>query len=427
MTAYRGKHSRTKPEVSSTAEKPATSRLHMSEKPTDGQQQSGRSDRWHRSHGTSRSAARSASPHAFKHHDAVLETGRARHSKRKTLLIIIPLIIVLVAAAIGIIYAVTHLPAQEGGAQPGIAVTVTIPEGASTNEIANILKNADVISDTQAFIKDVQNMSAEQSLKPGTYELETLMDTNTLINMLVAGPVVNGNALTVPEGLTVEQTAEAVEAACGIPTSDFLAKAYAASEYVADYPFLEGVYNNSMEGFLYPKTYNIPTGSSADYVIRVLLDQFAIETSDLDLTYAEEHGMNLYDIVTMASLIERETAVSEERPLIASVIYNRLRDGMRLQIDATVIYALGPDFTGTEVSYQDLEVDSPYNTYKVDQLPAGPICSPSIESIEAAAHPSETDYYYYVLTSKEGYHTFCVTSEEFEEAKAVYNSVFGIE
>jgi UPF0755 protein len=357
----------------------------------------------------------------------VHETGsRTRHSKSRTLLIVIPIIVVLVGLAVGGFLAVSALLSQEE-VTPGAAVTVTIPDGATTDEIAGILKQKNVISDTLAFKKDVQGLGVEQSLQPGTYELTTLMDTTTLINLLVSGPVADGYRLTVPEGLTVEQTAAAVQDACGIPAAEFLARASAASEYVGEYPFLDGVYNNSLEGFLYPKTYNIPTGSNADYVVRVMLDQFALETASLSLAYAAEHGMNLFHVVTMASLIEKETAVAAERPLIASVIYNRLRDGMRLQIDATVVYALGSAYGGNGVSYEDLEVDSPYNTYLVDELPAGPICSPSIESMEAAAHPEESDYYYYVLTSVDGFHTFCTTSEEFEAAKAEYERVFGIE
>lgn len=374
------------------------------------------------------SRARRATPGAFKHHDAVQENGMGkRHSKRKTLLIALPIILVLAVAVAGVVFAVSSCSSEEVTIEPGIAVTVTIPQGSSTNEIANILKKAQVISSTQDFITEVQSINAEQSLKPGTYELVTLMDLPLLVDTLVAGPVENGTRLTIPEGLTAEQTAEMVEASCGIAQADFLALVYSADTYLADYPFLEGVYNNSLEGFLYPKTYSIPEDATADTIIRILLDQFAIETSELDLSYATEHGMNLFNVVTMGSLIEKETAADDERPLVASVMYNRLREGMKLQIDATIVYILGSDFTAGEVSYDDLEIESPYNTYLVYELPAGPICSPSIASLEAAAHPAETNYFYYVLTSTEGYHTFCETEEEFLVAKEEYNRLFGVE
>lgn len=373
---------------------------------------------------------RDAAPDAFKHHDAAIEDGTGkRHSKRRTFLIAIPIIIVVVAAFVAAGFALSSMLAEgEPDVEAGLPVTVVIPEGSSTNAIATILKESQVIGSSQDFIDEVQKRGVEQLLMPGTYELETRMDFGTLIDTLVAGPTDNGGGnLTIPEGLTVEQTAEVVEASLDISKDDFIKHAYAASDYVGDYPFLEGVYNNSLEGFLYPKTYNVPEGASADEVIRLLLDQFAKETSELNLSYAEASNMNLFNIVTIASLIEKETASSEERPLVSSVIYNRLRNGMMLQIDATVVYALGADYDGGLLSYENLEIDSPYNTYKTTELPAGPICSPSIESLEAAAHPAETDYLYYVVTSEDGSHTFCVTEEEFYAAKEEHDILFGIE
>ncbi|MDR2672992.1 MAG: endolytic transglycosylase MltG [Coriobacteriales bacterium] len=351
---------------------------------------------------------------------------RLRHSRRKTLLVLIPIVVVVVVFVCGGVF-VYHTFFETTPVEAGVSVGVSIPEGANTTQIATILKKHDVISDEHAFLQDVQNQHADSSLKPGDYHLVTLMDTTTLINMLVQGPPSTGSKLTVAEGLTLEQTATVVENSCGIKAADFLALARAADTYVADYTFLQGIYDNSLEGFLYPKTYNIPKDADADYVIRTLLDQFAKEISNLDLSLASANGLSLFDVVTVASLIEKETAANKERELVASVIYNRLNLGMRLQIDASVVYALGPSYDGHPLLNVDLEVNSPYNTYRVDTLPAGPICSPRIESIQAAAHPADTDYLYYVLTSKEGFHTFCATSEEFEAAKQVYREVFGIE
>lgn len=377
-----------------------------------------------------RQRVRNAAPDAFKHHDEAIEDGTSkRHSKRRTLLIALPIIIVVVAAFVAGGFALSNMLSEDDSdIEAGVPVTVVIPEGSSTHAIANVLKESQVIGNAQTFIDEVQNRGVEQQLMPGTYELETRMDLGALIDALVAGPLADGSGnLTIPEGLTVEQTAETVEASLGIAKDEFLQRAYAASDYVDDYPFLVGVYNNSLEGFLYPKTYTVPEGASADDVIRILLDQFAKETSELSLSYAEASNMNLFNVITIASLIEKETAVSEERLLVSSVIYNRLRANMMLQIDATVVYALGSSYDGGLLSYDDLEIDSPYNTYKSYELPAGPICSPSIESIEAAAHPAETEYLYYVVTSEEGYHTFCVTEEEFYAAKEEHDILFGIE
>jgi len=369
-----------------------------------------------------------AMPHAFKQHDAVNETGaRSRHSKAKTLLIVVPIVVVLIAAVALGIFLISPL-FEKKEIEAGVAVTVVIPSDVTTaSQIASILKDANIISDTTAFIAECVSLHAEGLLKSGTYELETLMDMRTLIDYLVAGPIADGSRLIIPEGLTVEQTAKLVESSCGIKEADFLARAYAADSYVSQYPFLQEVHNNSLEGFLFPKTYVVPNGSNADFVVRMLLDQFALEIKKVDLTYAEDHGMNLYWVVVLGSLIERETYAEEERPLVSSVIYNRMREGMKLQIDATVVYALGPNYDGHPLLNEDLEIDSPYNTYMVYELPAGPICSPGISSIKAAANPARTDYYYYVLSSREGYHTFCETEDEFWLAKDEYNTTFGLQ
>jgi UPF0755 protein len=308
-------------------------------------------------------------------------------------------------------------------------VEVFIPEGSATSEIARFLKDKNVIAKESSFISAVQQRGVESQLQPGKYTLRTNMTDNEAIDALIVGPSgsLGGNKLTIPEGLTLEATAAKVEAACGIPAADFIAEAHMADKYVAEFPFLAGVYNNSLEGFLYPKTYQVPVDATAEDVVRILLKQFAIEISGLDLAYAEGKNLNIYDIVIIASMIEKETAQLDERPLVSSVIYNRLHEGMKLQICATVVYAIGMEnYDGHPLLNSDLEIDSPYNTYIVDSLPAGPICSPHISSIEAAAHPAETDYFYYVLTSEDGRHTFCRNEDEFAEANNVYHELFGV-
>jgi len=427
MTEYRSRHSSSYEDNSKTDELPRVSKLHT-EKPTHNRFMPVKSYKGDSSSTKPRKPGHvEASPHAFKHHEAVLETGeRPRHSKFRTLLIVIPIVAVFcLAGALGVFLYNTFSTEEE--IVPGVAVTVVIPENVTTaGQIASILKDAHVIDDTQAFITDCRALNAEGSLKTGTYELETLMDTKTLISYLVAGPLVDGSRLTIPEGLTVEQTAKIVEEACGISQTEFLKKAYAADQYLSAYPFLAGVYNNSLEGFLFPKTYNIPNGSNADYVIRVLLDQFSLETKGVSMAYAQDHGMEFFHVIILASVIEKETAADEERALVSSVFYNRMGSGMLLQSCATVVYALGPGYDGHPLLYEDLDVDSPYNTYLYDELPAGPICSPSLKSIQAAAQPANTDYLYFVLSSKEGHHTFCETEDEFEAAKEEYNDLFGL-
>ncbi len=299
---------------------------------------------------------------------------------------------------------------QEPAVEAGIEVQINIPEGASGDQIASILSQNHIIEDPQNYYAAVRELQADTQLKPGDYILTTGMDPLDVVRQLIAGPNVDTINLTIQEGLTVDQTAARVEETLGIPASDFLAQAK-ASNYVADYPFLEGAYNDSLEGFLYPKTYSFTDEPTADEVIRVMLDQFEIETEGLNLTDGA-NGLTLQQLVSLASLVERETAVADERPQVASVIYNRLDANMPLQIDAAIVYARGGG-SGT-VTYDDLEIDSPYNIYQNTGLTPGPICSPSISSIEAAVSPADTNYLYYVLSpDNDGTHRFSETYDEF--------------
>ena len=295
---------------------------------------------------------------------------------------------------------------------------MTIPEGASGDVIASRLSEAHIIDDPKKYYAAVEKLDAAMSLKPGDYVLYTGMDPEDVVRQLVEGPNVQGVKLVIQEGLTVQQTAANVEAAYGISVDEFLAQAK-ASNYVADYPFLEGAYDDSLEGYLYPKTYSLGDDPTADDVIRALLNQFVAETADIDYS-ATYNGLTFQQIMCMASLIERETAVEDERPLVASVIYNRLDADMPLQIDAAIVYARGGGSQG--VTYSDLEIDSPYNVYKNKGLTPGPICSPSISSIKAAIEPADTDYLYYVASSAmDGTHKFSSDYDQFLKDREEYS------
>ena len=340
----------------------------------------------------------------------------------------IPLLIagIVVVAVIAVIVTFV-IPAVSGllsgsdepSVEAGLEVELTIPEGASGDQIAQILSENHVIEDPKVYYATVRDMQADMLIKPGDYRLTTRQDPHEVVQQLIDGPNIAGVTLTIQEGLTVEQTAARVEETYGIPADEFLAQAK-ASNYVDDYPFLEGAYNDSLEGYLSPKTYSLGEAPTADEVIRALLDQFQVETEGLDLE-AGANGLSAQEIVTLASLIERETAATEERPLVASVIYNRLEVGMPLQIDAAIVYARGGG--SDPVTYDDLEIDSPYNVYENTGLTPGPICSPSVSSIEAALHPADTSYYYYVLSPDgDGTHNFSETYEEFLKNRDAYGS-----
>ena len=330
-------------------------------------------------------------------------------------------VIVLAAIAFFAVPAVKGLLGGEGASvTAGQQVTVTIPDGASGDTIASILSENHIVENPKDYYAAVKKLNADMSLQPGTYSFTTLMDATKVVQQLIEGPNAGSDALTVPEGLTVDQVADRVAQAYGsISKNDFLNQAK-ASNYVNDYPFLKGAANDSLEGFLFPKTYSLGKKPSADDVIRAMLDQFNTEYKSLDFAGCEAKikerygvGMSDYDIINLASIVEREGLNAEQRAHVASVFYNRLAgklDGLRyLNSDATMMYV-----TGGEVTAADLQSDSPYNTYKHEGLPPTPICSPSLEALKATLEPTDSDDLYFYITQDEEY--FSQTYEEHQQS-----------
>jgi UPF0755 protein len=251
-------------------------------------------------------------------------------------------------------------------------------------------------------------------IKTGEYTFARGEDSDKILQKLTAGEAVPTLAITVPEGLSLAETAGEVGAQSGVPAAKF-EEAAKRTDY--GYGFLEDPEIKTTEGFLFPKRYEFEEGATASQMVTRMLEQYLLETQTLDVSGAKARlNLTEYELVTVASLIEKEAARPEERPLVASVIYNRIRKGMPLQIDASIHYAL--DKQGEELALSDLEVNSPYNTYENEGLPPGPICSPSRQSLEAAMNPAETDYLYYVLKANGEEHFFTRSYDEFLAAKA---------
>ena len=299
-------------------------------------------------------------------------------------------------------------------AEPGQPVQIDIPKGSGSSEIAELLANSGVVANPNMFRLRLRLAEGSGTLKAGVYDLTTGLDYDAVIAQLREGPPIHYITVTIPEGFTVEQIAARVEEKTGISASDFLPLAKTGAKQF-DYSFTQAIPNDSLEGYLFPKTYRVKVGSSARDVIDLMLRQFAQETAGLDLSYAKERGHSLHDVVTIASMIERETKMPDDRPLVSSVIYNRLAKGMLLEIDATVQYVVG---NKARLLYKDLRVDSPYNTYRNRGLPPGPIACPGLASLEAAAKPAQSTYLFYVLTHKDGTHSFASTNAEFLKLKA---------
>jgi UPF0755 protein len=324
----------------------------------------------------------------------------------------------VLALAVGIpAYAAWQLLLEpQSDAEPGVTVQVEIPAGAGTPEIAQILADAGVIGNASAFRLRARLDGVDAQLRPGTYELVTGMSYDEILDVLLTGTPVSYTTVTIPEGLRVDEVAERFEQEAGIPAAEFTALAQGqAGTFAAEHPYLEGVYAGSLEGYLFPKTYRVVDGSTARDVIGMMLDQFDAEMAGVDLAWATARGLTLHEVVTIASMIEREARVAEERPLVSSVIYNRLDEDMRLELCATVEFIIQE--RKPRLAAEDLAIDSPYNTYMYAGLPPGPIAGPGLASLQAAAAPADTRYLFYVLTGEDGSHTFTETYAEFLEAK----------
>lgn len=253
------------------------------------------------------------------------------------------------------------------------------------------------------------------NIKPGTYEINSNITLKDLIDEIKKGnEAENSVKVTIPEGFDIEKIAEKIEAAGLASKENFIkaVKEYNPQRYVT--VSKEKRYN--LEGFLFPDTYSFKKDSKPNEIIDKMVKKFeeALKQceKELNITLGED---KIEEITNKAAMIEKEARNKEEMPTIASVINNRMDKKMPLQIDATVLYALGKH--KEVVTYKDLEVVSPYNTYKIPSLPVGPIASPGKEALKAAMAPAKTDYLYYLYDSKKGSHFFTKSYDEFLKKK----------
>lgn len=294
-----------------------------------------------------------------------------------------------------------------------VPITVVIEEGDTLASTVDKLEEAGVISSPTLFELKARIEGAATEIKPGEYQFAPGEAADKILKTLSSGDSISAFEVAIPEGLTLAQTAQAIEEQSGILAEEFEA---AARKTDYGYAFLDDPAIETTEGFLFPKKYKFEKNAGASEVVDRLLKQYRLETEDLDFAEAKERlDLTEYQILTVASLVEREAANHEERPLVASVIYNRLRANMPLQVDATIQYALGQP--KEKLTLTDLEVDSPYNTYAKPGLPPSPIANPGQESIKAALQPVQTSYLYYVLEAGGEEHFFTDDYDEFLEAK----------
>lgn len=348
---------------------------------------------------------------------------RPKRSKAPTIITLVVALVVVIAVIFGATTLLRGCSAQPTLAE-GQTVQVEVPEGSGASAIGDQLVEAGVIGSASDFTNQVKSMDAGFDLKPGTYEFTGGMSVEDVVNLLVSGPNVFADGLTIPEGYTLEQIAQAVDQFTDgrISADDFTAAASDASAYADDFPFLADAGDASLEGFLFPKTYEVAGDATAESLIVQMLRQFEAETASLDWSYPESIGLSRYDAVKLASIVEKESSGDEQiRAQVASVFYNRLTtDGEptygMLQSDATTAYEVGHDPTP-----EDVATPSAYNTYTNKGLPPTPICAPSIDCLQAVCDPAQTDYYFFYFEPDDNGDMQYYFSETYDEHMATFS------
>ncbi len=319
------------------------------------------------------------------------------------------IVLALVAAGLVLFIAYDHVT-QPG--EPGATVVVVVPEGATGQDVGGILVEAGLVEYVGLFRLALKLDPSDKPIQAGEYGLNRGLSAMQLLALLHEGPSrhLNSNRVrvTIPEGLSIAQAAELFDRPAAFVAAASDAKLIASLGIKAD----------SLEGFLMPDTYFFDDDPTEEEVVQRMVAQFEKTYAHLLQTIPGADQFDKMQIVTVASLVEEEARVDEERPSVAAVIYNRLDRGMRLQMDSTLQYALGK--YGQRLLAVDKEVDSPYNTYKHGGLPPGPISSPGVASLRAALQPAKAPYLYFVSNADGKTHTFSRTSAEHERAVARY-------
>ncbi|MBI3924891.1 MAG: endolytic transglycosylase MltG [Armatimonadetes bacterium] len=314
--------------------------------------------------------------------------------------------IVLSAIALWTLYTVLVPADPERKRQPE---AVEITAGATGADVAAELEKRGLIRSAFGFRLLLRYRGQSTQLRSGYYEIDPSLPAIRIFEKLALGQTLTRKA-TFPEGLTKEQMAQILQESEVASGEDFLKLARnEGKEFGPQYPL-------DLEGYLFPDTYEFPWKCSAAQVVQAMLHQFETVAGPVWEKHKAKAPLALKETVILASMVEREAQVDSERPLIAGVYVNRLKAGMPLQCDATVQYALGKP--KAVLQYKDLEVESPYNTYKYPGLPPGPICNPGIAALEAAMNPAPSDYLYYVRNDVkgDGSHVFSRTYGEHQQA-----------
>jgi UPF0755 protein len=309
--------------------------------------------------------------------------------------------------AVGWLWTASRAPERNAPAR------IVVEPGTPVRALGTRLEEAGVIRSPRLFELWLRAGGDAGSIQAGTYEIPPGTSLPGVIDMLLTGRTLLAS-VTIPEGLRLEQQAGVAARAIAIDSAAFVAAA-------TDSLFADslGVDAPTLEGYLFPETYLVDPATDARQLVRIMVGEFQRTFGDGWRRRAESLGRSVAEIVTLASIVEEEARVPEERPVIAGVFWNRLNEGIKLEADPTVQYALGSH--RQRVLYRDLEVDSPYNTYLYPGLPPGPIASPGRASLEATLYPDSVPYLYFFATGEGGRHTFSETFAEHNRKRRELN------
>ena len=320
-------------------------------------------------------------------------------------ILLIAIVIVIVAGAGAAVWLLVGAEKPYKGYE-GNEQFVEIPPGAGPALIGRRLTESGVVRDRVSFRAALARSGQARRLQAGEYRFDQPMSAREVIDKLARGDVFL-RPITFPEGLTIQQMAQIYERDGGGSRRDFVAAARNAALIRDIDPAAP-----DLEGYLFPNTYSLPRRITAEQLVQQMVTAFRDVLTQEIVQRAADRGLTVRQLIALASLVEKETAKPEERPLVAAVYTNRLRIGMGMQCDPTVIYALerAGKYTGN-LTRENLQFDSPYNTYRYAGLPPGPIAAPGRASIEAASAPAEVPYLYFV-SRNDGSHVFSETLDE---------------
>ena len=336
-----------------------------------------------------------------------------RRSRRLACAFAVVAVLAVLAVALGgtVLYARSQLEAP--AANHTTVVTVDVQKGETLDQLADQLQSKGVVRSAFFFRWFARFKGLADQLRVGRFRLDTGMGASAVIARLEGAPDVAVARITLPEGLTAKQMASVVEqSGVGVTADQYMAEVNNGS---FSEPFLSGrPVGASLEGFLFPDTYDVPKGSTAHQIVQMQLDNFAKRAAPL--LQSPPKGMNAYQVVIIASIVEREARFDDDRSKVASAIYNRIAQGMDLQVDATVQYGLGITTAPTDAQ---LKQDTPYNTYLHSGLPPTPISNASLASLQAAAQPAQTNFLFWVADGC-GHNHYATTEAQHEQQNSQF-------